>query len=311
MKSILVVGGNGFIGSHLVDRLTAMSRPVVILDKEARRFGSLPDGVKFVRGNSGDTGLVDQLLEENHVDTVYHLGWSTIHETATRFPEADVSENIAGSISLLAACCRMGVRRFIFVSSGGTVYGLPKTESVNEEHPTNPINAYGISKLSVEKYVQMYNHLLGLEYVIVRPSVVYGPRQDPHRGQSAVCVFIDRALRCEPITVFGDGSAVRDYFYVDDMMNALISAMTCPSGMIFNLAGDKSFSLLELVRLIETILGVKIYTNYQSQRKIDVPIIRLDTSRARTILNWTPSVPLRNGIIMTADWLRTLHDSEQ
>src|SRR5438045_7697340 len=119
MKSILVVGGNGFIGSHLVDSLRVMSYPVIVLDKQSRRFDSLPAGVMFVRGNSSDAALVDQLLRENPVDTVYHLGWSTIHETATRFPEADASENIVGSISLLAACCRAGVRRFVFVSSGG------------------------------------------------------------------------------------------------------------------------------------------------------------------------------------------------
>ena len=309
MDQILVVGGSGFIGSHLVNRL-ASSEPscVTVLDHYARRYGVLPQGVCFIQASLADTSRVREILIERQIKVVYHIRWGTIHETATRDPIADVQTNLISTLGLLEVCREANVKRIIFISSGGAVYGAPQALPVAENHPTNPLNAYGITKLAAEKYLQMYHHLYGLEYVIFRPSSPYGPWQYPHRGQGAVVVFIERALAGQPVTIYGDGSSLRDYFYIDDMTSALVSALNCPFTPegIYNLAGNEAYTLNELVRIIEDTLEVKIQVTYEPARKIDVPRLRLDISAAASRLGWQPTTPLSEGIKLTAAWIRQL-----
>ncbi len=307
MNHVLVVGGNGFIGSDLVNRLAIThSSALTVLDLYPRRYDATPEGVTFIQGSLSDTRLVRRILLEHDISVVYHIAWATIHETATRDPVADAELNLIPTLGLLEACREANVTRVIFVSSGGAVYGLPKSYPVSEDNPTNPINAYGITKLAVEKYLQMYQHLYGLEYVIFRPSSPYGPRQNPHRGQGAVVVFIDRALVGEPITIFGDGSALRDYFYIEDMTTALVSALTCPFTPegIYNLAGDQGYTLNQLVGIIEETLSLKVKVKYAPARKIDAPQVRLDISAASKRLGWHPKTKLSDGITLTAAWIR-------
>jgi UDP-glucose 4-epimerase len=198
------------------------------------------------------------------------------------------------------------VKRIIYISSGGTVYGLPQSLPVGEDHPTNPINAYGVTKLAVEKYLHMCYHLYGLEYITFRPSVPYGPRQNPRRRQGAVSVFVYHALRGEPITIWGDGEVLRDYFYVEDMINALLTAIEFPftPNAIFNLAGTQGYTLNQLVQLIEETLTTKAQVRYGTARKFDVPRLRLDTTAAAEKLDWYPTITLSEGIQRTAAWIQ-------
>lgn len=310
MDQILVIGGSGFIGSHLVNRLAATDPYcLTVLDHYSRPYDALPEGVRFIQARLAETSRVREIVIENQIKVVYHIGWGTIHETATRDPVADVEMNLIPTLGLTEVCREANVQRIIFISSGGAVYGAAKSYPVSEDHPTNPVNAYGITKLAVEKYLQMYYHLYGLEYVIFRPSSPYGPRQNPHRGQGAVVVFIDRALSGKPVTIYGDGSSLRDYFYIDDMTEALVSALTCPFTPegIYNLAGNEGYTLNELVAIIEETLKVKIQVAYEPARKIDVPRLRLDTAAAAQRLGWRPTTTLSEGIKLTAAWLRQLN----
>ena len=307
MKNILITGGNGFIASHLVDILAASGHKVTVLDVYPRPYDSLPQGVNFVQGTLQDIHLVRRTLEDHRIELVYHAAWANIHETALKDPVADVQTNLVASINLLSACQDTGVKRVIYLSSGGTVYGLPKHIPIPENHPTNPINAYGITKLTVEKYLHMFHHLYGLEYTILRPSVPYGPRQNPFHHQGVVTVFIYKALIQEPITIFGDGEVVRDYFYIGDLTRALETSKDLvfdPSNNTFNLGGMQPHSLNELVKKIESALDKKMLVNHEPARKFDVPHILLDTSLAQASLNWKPAVSLEEGIQRTADWLQ-------
>lgn len=307
MKNILITGGNGFIASHLVDILAASGHKVTVLDVYPRPYDSLPRGVNFVQGTLQDIHLVRRTLEDHRIELVYHAAWANIHETALKDPVADVQTNLVASINLLSACQDTGVKRVIYLSSGGTVYGLPKHIPIPENHPTNPINAYGITKLTVEKYLHMFHHLYGLEYTILRPSVPYGPRQNPFHHQGVVTVFIYKALIQEPITIFGDGEVVRDYFYIGDLTRALETSKDLvfdPSNNTFNLGGMQPHSLNELVKKIESALDKKMLVNHEPARKFDVPHILLDTSLAQASLNWKPAVSLEEGIQRTADWLQ-------
>lgn len=307
MKNILITGGNGFIASHLVDTLAASGHKVTVLDVYPRPYDSLPQGVNFVQGTLQDIHLVRRTLEDHRIELVYHAAWANIHETALKDPVADVQTNLVASINLLSACQDTGVKRVIYLSSGGTVYGLPKHIPIPEDHPTNPINAYGITKLTVEKYLHMFHHLYGLEYTILRPSVPYGPRQNPFHHQGVVTVFIYKALTQEPVTIFGDGEVVRDYFYIGDLTRALETSKDLvfdPSNNTFNLGGMQPHSLNELVKKIESALDKKMLVNHEPARKFDVPHILLDTSLAQASLNWKPAVSLEEGIQRTADWLQ-------
>ncbi len=306
MSRVLVTGGNGFIGSHLVDALAASGKhEVLVLGPRPRPYDELPADATFVQGDVRDANLLKCLLDDHEIEVVYHAAWSSISETAIRDQTADIETNLVPLVRLLDACRDSQVRRVLFLSTGGAVYGLPRTNPVTEEHPTHPISPYGITKLAAEKYVRMYREHYGLEYVILRPSVPYGPRQNPNRRQGAVTVFTHRALQGEPITIWGEGESLRDYFYVGDMVAPLINAMEIPSAgdMTFNLAGARGYTLLELVSVLEEVLNVRVRVEHRERRKFDVPRLELDSSAAADRLGWSDRTSLADGIRRTADWL--------
>ncbi len=309
MSRVLVTGGNGFIGSHLVDGLAASGKhEVLVLGTRPRPYDALPADVTFVQGDVRDANLLGCLLADYEIEAVYHAAWSSISETAIQNQTADIEKNLVPLVRLLDACRDSDVRRVLFLSTGGAVYGLPRTSLVTEEHPTHPISPYGITKLAAEKYLRMYRELHGLEYVILRPSVPYGPRQDPNRRQGAVTTFTHRALQGEPITIWGEGESLRDYFYVGDMLTPLINAMEIPfaGDMTFNLAGKRGYTLLELVSVLEEVLNVRVRVEHCERRKFDVPRLELDSSAAADRLGWCDRTSLVEGIRRTADWLEEL-----
>ena len=299
----LVVGGNGFIGSHLVDKLAACGWEVVVLDFQGRRYDSLPSGVHFIHGDLNQSYIVREALVG--VDVVYHLAWATIHEVANQDPAADISANLIPTIHLIEACRLAGVRRFVFTSSGGTIYGPTNQILTTESHPQNPINAYGITKLAVEKYLQMFNHLYGFDFAVLRPSVPYGPRQNPLGKQGAIAVFLYRVSRNLPITIWGDGSAIRDYFYIGDLVAALQAAAEPPLDRerIFNIGGSQGITLNCLLEKIERTVGKKAEVEYLPERKFDAPKIVLDTSLAKQVLAWEIQVSLDEGLESTWNWM--------
>jgi UDP-glucose 4-epimerase len=300
----LVIGGNGFIGSHLVDELLTQGWEVVVLDFQDRRYGPMPPSLHFIRGDLNQIYLVREAL--TGVDVVFHLAWATIHETSTQDPTADITANLLPSIHLFEACRLMGVRRVVFTSSGGTVYGPTNALPVLESHPKNPINGYGITKLAVEKYLQMFHHLYGLEYAILRPSVPYGPRQNPLGRQGAVAVFLYRIAHGLPIAIWGDGGSItRDYFFISDLVQALIASAIRDLNRerIFNIGGKEEISLLRLVSLIENTIDKKANLEYLPARKFDVSRILLNTDLAKKVLDWQPATGMAEGLKKTWAWM--------
>ncbi len=305
---ILVTGGCGFIGSHLVDLLSRQGHEVIVYDRKSPPpwLAGLPR-VQFFQGELVDL-LVD--LPLTGIDKVFHLAWAHIPESATQHPVGDIQANLIPTIRLLQACAEQRVRRLIFLSTGGAIYGPVARRPVPETHPTHPISAYGVTKLAAEKYIELYHHLRGLEYAILRPSVPYGPGQDPLGRQGAVSVFIGNILTGQPITLWGNGeNIVRDFFHVSDLAHAMVLAANHanPTG-VYNIGGGQPVSLNHLLDLLSLLAGstYPITVRRADPRPFDVPWLVLDISRARQTLGWEPQVALHSGLETTWAWYETV-----
>jgi len=301
MASCLVLGGAGFIGSHLAEALLQAGHRVRIFDRpHLDRLPAFLQRGEFevFTGDFLNPRTLSPALDGSEI--VFHLVSTTLPKTSNDNPMYDIESNVMGTLRLLELCRQQGVRKVVFASSGGTVYGVPRSVPIDESHPTDPICSYGIHKLAIEKYLQLNHRIHGLDYCVVRPANLYGPRQRLDIAQGAVAVFLDRALRGKPIQVWGDGSAVRDYLYVGDAAEALLKAAAFEGApRLFNIGSGAGTSLTQLIKEIEALLGRAVPVEYTAARSLDVPANVLDASLARRHLGWAPRTSLAEGLRRT------------
>jgi len=299
----LILGGNGFIGSHLADKLLEKGHKVRIFDKYEEHYRKPIPGVEYSFGEFGNRGLLSDAL--NGMDTVFHLITTTVPKTSNDDPAFDVQSNVVDTISLLDQCVAKKVNRFVFISSGGTVYGKPSILPIPENGSTEPECSYGIVKLMIEKYLALYRLLHGLEYTIVRPSNPYGERQNPNGIQGAVTVFLGKVAKGETIEIWGDGEIVRDYIYIGDLVEGIYNAATLRTdSRIFNMGSGVGHSLKEIIEAIRTVTGCDVKVEYKAKRKFDIPKIYLDVTRAREELAWRPMISMEEGIKRTWSFIK-------
>jgi UDP-glucose 4-epimerase len=302
------VGGNGFIGTNLVDRLLEEGHSVRIYDRSPNKFREVPREAEYVEGDLGNHGLIREAA--GGAEVVYHFVSTTLPKTSNDDPIYDVRSNLVDTIQLLETCVESGVRKVVFASSGGTVYGPPESIPISEDHPTNPITSYGIVKLAVEKYLRLFHQLYGLDYAALRISNPYGAYQDPEGQQGAISVFLHRIYTGRPITIWGEGDVVRDYLYVSDLVDALESAAGADSGgQVLNIGSGSGVSLNELLHLMAEVVGEEPLVEYLPARPLDVPVSVLDIGRARDMLGWWPKTELVEGVARTWGWIRTFSES--
>ncbi|WP_319402156.1 NAD-dependent epimerase/dehydratase family protein [uncultured Anaeromusa sp.] len=289
----LILGGAGFLGSHLCDALTAAGYEITIFDRPGASL-ACHSGLTVREGDFSclTEAQFAELLQG--IDVVYHLVSTTVPSNEDLL--LDVQTNVMPTLRLLEACKKQAVR-VVFFSSGGTVYGKPRCIPIGEEHGTNPICSYGVQKLAIEKYLQLYQHAAGLEYIILRIANPYGVRQVPFTTQGVVATFLAKALLGEPLEVWGDGSVVRDYLYVGDVARAaaLVLRYQGPE-RIFNIGSGCGHSLNELLQTLETAVGRTLEVRYRPGRKQDVSANVLDIVRAQAELNWQPQISLLAGV---------------
>ena len=299
----LILGGCGFIGMAVAMQLLREGKQVVLADRTTPE--TLPPGMSFIPFNleNADWGaLIDG------VNVIHHYAWSSIPATADANPAADLAQNAIPTLSLLDAMKRQGTQapRLVFTSSGGTVYGRLRRVPVPEDHPLQPVTAYGAGKASVEMYMSQHRLLHGLDCRIARLSNPFGAGQNVARGQGAASVFLHKALRGEVIEIWGDGEVMRDYVHISDVAVGLVALATCElpeHTHIFNIGSGKGTSLNGIVTEIEHHLGHSISVRRTPSRPFDVPISILDISLARDLLGWVPRLNFADGMARTIDEL--------
>ena len=302
----VIFGGGGFIGSCLADRLLEEGHEIKIFEHpNAKPHRNFDDGEKvtWVGGDFLKKSDVSDVIKGT--DGVFHLISTTQPQSSNDDPIFDVQSNVIGTLQLLDAMVEHNVRQIVFSSSGGTVYGDPQYVPIDERHSTNPTVSYGITKLTIEKYLQMYQNLYGIDVCILRVTNPYGKRQKLVGSQGAVGVFLNLALKGKSLEIWGDGSVVRDFIYIDDVIDACVKAIAYNGPKtVFNISSGSGTSLKELVRALESALGHPIRVDYKPGRPYDVPINTLSNDLAETELGWAPQFSMHQGLALTVNWLK-------
>lgn len=297
----LVLGGNGFIGSHVVDQLLSEGHSVRVFDRAPERFRKPLPNVDYRLASFDDVAVLMEALEG--IDVVFHLISTTVPSTSNKDPVYDIASNLMGTVKLLDLIRDSSVSRIVYLSSGGTVYGVPEFSPILESHPLRPICSYGVVKVAIENYFQMYHHLYGIDYVALRASNPYGERQGHTGVQGVIGTFMGKVLSGEAIEIWGDGSVIRDFIHVDDLANLCVCAGKSSALGIFNAGSGNGNSVNEIVSTLSSVSGVEITPSYRSGRSYDVPQIVLDISKAKEEFSWNPIVELEEGIRRAWHWM--------
>lgn len=298
-----MLGGSGFLGSYVVDALCEAGYNVSSFDRYPERFRGKNEKIDFHQADFGNRGELELILKRG-IDFVFHLVSSTIPQSSNDDPMFDVQSNVIESIALLEMCVKYSVKKIIFISSGGTVYGMPEKMPISETHPTLPLCSYGITKLTIENYLHLFYVLHGLKYSVLRLSNPYGPRQDPLGKQGAVAVFMNKILRGEEVIVWGDGSVVRDYIHASDFARSCVVMLDSDKTGVYNVGAGKGTSINELIFLLEQVLDRKAKVKYLPGRGFDVPALYLDCSRIQHEYGWQPQIDFMLGLREMSQWMK-------
>lgn len=310
-RKILVTGGAGFIGGHLCRNLIDQGDAIVCLDNfdpyydpAIKRENVKPllenDEFRLVEGDIRDHVLVESLFRKENFDCVVHLAARAGVRASLKLPQLYEEVNVLGTLNLLDAARDHGKPKFVFGSSS-SVYGVNPKTPFSEDDPIDlPISPYAASKRSAELYCHIYNHLYGLSIVGLRFFTVYGPRQRP---EMAIHKFAELILKNEPIPVFGNGSSRRDYTYIDDIIAGICASIELDCGFeIINLGDNKTISLMELIHLIEGVMGLPAELEHRDNQPGDVPITYADITKAKKLLDYKPKIMIKEGIVKFARW---------
>ncbi|HEY6191057.1 MAG TPA: NAD-dependent epimerase/dehydratase family protein [Bacteroidota bacterium] len=301
---ILVTGGAGFIGSHVAEAFLGAGHKVAVLDDLSMgRKENVPPGAEFVELDIRNP-RIGELFRENRFDVVIHHAAQMDVRKSVEDPSNDADVNILGTLNLLQNCVAHGVGRFIFASTGGAIYGEQEAFPATEDHPTRPVSPYGVSKLSVEKYLHYYRVVNGLEYTVLRYANVYGPRQNPHGEAGVVAIFVSKMLEGSKPVINGDGGQTRDYVFVGDVVAANLLAPGVKGSGVFNIGTGIETSVNDIFRGLRALTGSDTPEVHGPAKKGEQTRSVIDSSLARRVMGWTPAVSLADGLGRTVDYFR-------
>jgi len=318
LMNIIILGAAGFIGTNLTialakekDEYNNCINQITLFDREDAKFSNITQygfsNVSIITGNfSMESDF--EIITQNQ-DIVYHLISTTVPTTSNQQIAQELTENVVVTSKLLEACVKNGIKKVVFLSSGGTVYGKEEEMPLKEDTPTNPISSYGIQKITIEKLLYLYWYINGLDYRVIRLANPYGPYQRPNGVLGAVTTFTYKALIGEPITVYGDGSVVRDFIYIDDAVKGILNIANGENKQkTFNLGCGKGTSIKEVINTIQESVKMDIDVQYVAGRKVDVQINVLDISLYESIYGKLDAISLVDGIQKTAKFIRGIYD---
>jgi len=302
---IIVTGGAGFIASNLVDKLIELQHEVVIIDNLTTGFfKNVNPAAKFYLADIRDYDIIDRIFRLEKPDIIDHHAAQIDVRKSVDTPVFDAECNILGSLNLIAAAKKYPVKKFIYASTGGAVYGEPKFLPVNETHPVNPECPYGITKHTVEHYLYLYNFHYSLKYTVLRYPNVYGPRQNPQGEAGVNAIFIHQMLNGITPRIFGDGNQLRDYVYVDDIVDANIAALDKADNEICNIGSGVGISVNDIYSELQKIIGFPHPPIYDTPRTGEIYKIYLDPAKAAKVLNWRCETSFPEGLAKTVAWHR-------
>jgi len=306
----LVTGGAGFIGSHVAEAYLKAGFQVTVVDNlSTGDNGNLPPGVEFIEADIGDR-VLSEIIKTGGFDLVNHHAAQIDVRASVKDPVSDARTNILGSLNLLEACRAAGIKKFIFASTGGAIYGEQDYFPANEEHPQRPVSPYGITKLSVEKYLYYYRLSSGMVTVVLRYGNVYGPRQNAMGEAGVMAIFARKMLLGQEPVINGDGLQTRDYVYVGDVARAnLLAAQRNQSG-VFNIGTGKETNVIDVFHLLRDALFSTVPDVYGPPAPGEQRRSVLDWAKAEKEMGWRPAVGLKEGIGLTADYFRKRYEAE-
>lgn len=305
---ILIIGGAGFIASHIADRLVELNYDVSIVDNlSAGKKENINSKTRFYKCDITNYDALRLIFNMEKPEVVIHHAAQTDVQTSILRPAFDADINIIGTINVLECCKESGVRKVIY-SSSAAVYGNPEYLPIDENHKVNPISFYGISKHTPEHYIKVYSEIYNMKYTIFRYANVYGIRQDPKGEGGVISIFIDRLLNNKTPFIYGDGEQTRDFIYVKDVAKANIKAITKGDNEIVNISTNKPISINRLYEEMGKISGINIKAKYKPKRIGDILNSYLSNEKAKNVLGWEEKYTLEGGLLETIDYYKNLYE---
>lgn len=305
--NVLVIGGNGFIGSHLVDHLLKKGHHVRVFDSAYERFRQPLKNVDYrISSIENIPDLYEALLG---IDVVFHLASASVPSTSNIDTVSDVQKNLVPTLNLLDLLVKLGIQRIVYFSSGGAVYGNTEEEFVTEDHPLNPISSYGIVKLTNEMYLSLYQRIYGIKPLVVRPANPYGSRQGHYMAHGVISTFLRRILKNEELVVYGDGSAVKDFIYIEDLIDICYKLFEHEETGVFNIGSGSGVSINEIVQKIKLITGTESLIKYNTKQIYDVDRFVLSLVKLNKLIGGYQYTNLETGISKTWSWIKSFEES--
>jgi UDP-glucose 4-epimerase len=299
--NILVIGGTGFIGSHLVDALVNENHYIYVFGRHKPKYEN--SNVKYIYGDFNDISPLKLVLEK--IEIIYHLLSTTVPTSANLNPKFDIESNLLNTVNFLEKLEFLNVQKIIYISSGGTVYGNSKLQPINENHSLNPLGSYGIVKVAIENYIKYFSDKFKIPYLILRPSNPYGPRQNYEGKQGVISSFLYNAINNKDLNVWGDGTNIRDYIYISDLVDFIIKSSFSKNTGTFNVGSGKGESIIDIINEVEQVTHSKQLVNFIKTKNMAVNKIVLDISKSKKTFNWKPKVLLFEGISLHYDWIKS------
>ena len=309
--NILVTGGAGFIGSNIADAYLAAGHEVYIVDNfSTGDIANVPKDAKLYEMDIRDEKFGD-VLRENKIDVINHHAAQIDVRRSVDDPKNDLSINVLGTLNILEASVRAGVKRFIFASTGGAIYGEQEYFPADELHPTAPMSPYGITKLCVEKYLHYYHLVKKLEYTVFRYTNVFGPRQSPHGEAGVVAIFCHKFLRGENPVINGDGLQTRDFVYVEDVVRANVLALTMRDTDTLNVCTQRETDINEIFKILNRAYGERAVETHAPAKEGEQQRSVCSFKKIQTRLDWTPKISIEEGLKRTADFFQRRYSGEK